>query len=120
MPKPRNKQIALSETPFYHLTYRCVRRSFLCGEIDGCNFEHRREWIVERLKLLTNMFAIDVASYAIMMNHYHILVRVDVAKAATWSVAEIFERWINSGQPLFGLILTFLQPQLKDMENLSG
>ncbi len=93
MPKPRNKQIALSETPFYHLTYRCVRRSFLCGEIDGCNFEHRREWIVERLKLLTNMFAIDVASYAIMMNHYHILVRVDVAKAATWSVAEIFERW---------------------------
>ncbi len=93
MPKPRNKQIALSETPFYHLTYRCVRRSFLCGEIDGCNFEHRREWIVERLRLLTNMFAIDVASYAIMMNHYHILVRVDVAKAATWPVAEIFERW---------------------------
>ncbi len=78
MPKPRNKQIALSETPFYHLTYRCVRRSFLCGEIDGCNFEHRREWIVERLKLLTNMFAIDVASYAIMMNHYHVLVRVNL------------------------------------------
>ena len=69
MPKPRNKQIALSETPFYHLTYRCVRRSFLCGEIDGCNFEHRREWIVERLKLLTEMFAINVASYAIMINH---------------------------------------------------
>ena len=58
MPKPRNKQIALSETPFYHLTYRCVRRSFLCGEIDGCNFEHRREWIVERLKLLTEILAV--------------------------------------------------------------
>ena len=93
MPKPRNKQIALSETPFYHLTYRCVRRSFLCGEFDGCNFEHRREWIVERLKLLTNMFAIEVASYAIMMNHYHVLVRVNLEKSATWTAAEIFEHW---------------------------
>jgi len=93
MPKPRNKQIALSETPFYHLTYRCVRRSFLCGEIDECNFEHRREWIVERLKLLTNMFSIDVASYAIMMNHYHILVRVNLEKSATWTAAQIFEHW---------------------------
>ena len=93
MPKPRCKQIALSETPFYHLTYRCVRRSFLCGEIDGSNFEHRREWIIKRLKLLTNMFAIDVASYAIMMNHYHVLVRVNLEKASKWSAAEIFEQW---------------------------
>ena len=93
MPKPRNKQIALGETPFYHLTYRCVRRSFLCGELDGVNFEHRREWIVERLRLLTSMFAIDVASYAVMMNHYHVLVRVNVEKAGMWSAKEIFEHW---------------------------
>ncbi|MDZ7903644.1 MAG: transposase [Rheinheimera sp.] len=93
MPKPRNKQIALSETPFYHLTYRCVRRSFLCGELDGFNFEHRREWIVERLRLLTTMFAIDVASYAIMMNHYHVLVRVNVEKAASLTASEIFKHW---------------------------
>ncbi len=93
MPKPRNKQIALSETPFYHLTYRCVRRSFLCGEIDGCNFEHRRGWIVDRLRLLTAMFAIDVAAYAIMTNHYHILVRVNIEKAAAWTVADIFKQW---------------------------
>ncbi len=93
MPKPRNKQIALSETPFYHLTYRCVRRSFLCGELDGVNFEHRREWIVERLRLLTTMFAIDVASYAVMMNHYHVLVRVNVEKAGMWSAEEIVEHW---------------------------
>jgi hypothetical protein len=39
------------------------------------------------------MFAIDVASYAIMMNHYHVLVRVNLEKSTTWSVAEIFERW---------------------------
>jgi hypothetical protein len=93
MPRPRHLQIALSQTPFYHLTYRCVRRSYLCGVVDNVSFEHRRDWIVERLKLLSSMFAIDSASYAIMMNHYHILVRVGVAKAAAWSIAEIFERW---------------------------
>ncbi len=93
MPRPRNKQIALSETPFYHLTYRCVRRSFLCGELDGVNFEHRREWIIERLRLLSKMFAIGSASYAIMMNHYHLLIRVDVKKAAAWTASEIFEHW---------------------------
>ncbi len=93
MPKSRNKQIALSETPFYHLTYRCVRRAFLCGDVDGVNFEHRREWLVDRLRLLSAMFAIDVASYAIMTNHYHVLVRVDLQKAATWSVQEIIEHW---------------------------
>jgi hypothetical protein len=93
MPRPRNKQIALSETPFYHLTYRCVRRSFLCGELDGVNFEHRREWIVERLKLLAGMFAIDVPAYAIMMNHYHVLVRVNLEKSAAWTASDIFEHW---------------------------
>jgi hypothetical protein len=84
------KHISLSETPFYHLTYRCVRRSFLCGVADGVNFEHRRDWIVERFKLLTNTFAIDSASYAIMMNHYRILARVDVAKAAAWLLQKYF------------------------------
>ncbi len=53
MPKTRSKQIALSETPLYLLKYRCVHRLFFCGEIDGCNFEHQCEGIVERLKLLT-------------------------------------------------------------------
>jgi hypothetical protein len=28
MPKPRQLQIALGETPFYQLTYRCVRCFF--------------------------------------------------------------------------------------------
>jgi hypothetical protein len=57
------------------------------------NFEHRREWILERLKLLSRMFAIDVAAYALMSNHYHLVVRVDAAKAAAWSAKEITDRW---------------------------
>lgn len=93
MPKPRKLQIYLSDTPFYHLISRCVRRAFLCGSTDTYNFEHRRDWILTRLAQLTQMFAIDIAAFALMSNHYHLVVRVDVSKAASWSHQEITDRW---------------------------
>lgn len=93
MPKPRKQQIALSETPYYHLISRCVRSAFLCGITETYNFEHRRSWILKRLHLLTQMFAIDIAAFALMSNHYHLVVRVDVTRATDWSYQEITERW---------------------------
>ncbi|ALZ74863.1 transposase [Rheinheimera sp. F8] len=93
MPKPRKLQIALSETPYYHLISRCVRRAFLCGRTETYNFEHRRGWILARLHQLTRMFAIDIAAFALMSNHYHLVVRVDTTKAALWSYQDIIDRW---------------------------
>ncbi|OBP14974.1 hypothetical protein A5320_06100 [Rheinheimera sp. SA_1] len=93
MPKPRNQQISVTETPYYHLVSRCVRRAFLCGITEAYNFEHRRDWILERQTLLTQMFAIDIAAFALMSNHYHLVVRVDAAKAASWSYQDIANRW---------------------------
>ena len=93
MPRARKQQIALSQTSYYHLVSRCVRRAFLCGITDTYNFEHRREWMTERLALLTQMFAIDIAAYALMTNHYHLVVRVDTAKAKCWSKLEVLQHW---------------------------
>lgn len=93
MPRARKQQIALSQTSYYHLVSRCVRRAFLCGITDTYNFEHRREWMTERLALLTQMFAIDIAAYALMTNHYHLVVRVDTAKAKSWSKLEVLQHW---------------------------
>jgi hypothetical protein len=31
MPKPRSQQISLSDTPYYHICSRTVRKAFLCG-----------------------------------------------------------------------------------------
>ena len=84
MPKPRKTLISLDATPYYHCVSRCVRRAFLCGEdqFSGKNFEHRRKLIQERLFELVDTFAIDLCSYAIMSNHFHLVLFVDQERGA--------------------------------------
>jgi len=55
-----------------------VRRSFLCGvdPLTGKNFDHRKQWIAERMKLLGTVFAVDICSYGLMSNHFHDYVQI--------------------------------------------
>ena len=79
MPTPRKALISLDATPYYHCVSRCVRRAFLCGEdtFSGKSFEHRRQWIQDRLFELAEIFAIDLCGYATMSNHVHLVLFVD-------------------------------------------
>ena len=65
---PRRDIIDEDEVGIYHCTQRCVRRAFLCGEdpVTGHNYEHRKEWIRDRLEFLAGEFAIDVLDYAVI------------------------------------------------------
>jgi hypothetical protein len=57
------------------------------------NYEHRRQQIVDRIGFLTSFFAIDVAAYAVMLNHDHFVVYIDESEALNWSEEEVCQRW---------------------------
>ena len=79
MTTARAQQICFEDTQMFHVMGRCVRRSFICGEdhLTGKNYEHRKQWIIDKLIDLTSIFAIDVCAYSIMSNHYHVVLRVN-------------------------------------------
>ncbi|MFB2720927.1 transposase [Shewanella xiamenensis] len=95
MPRPRRTQISLEDTPYYHCCSRVVRRAFLCGDdsYSGKNYDHRRAWVESLLFELEAVFAIDVAAFAVMSNHLHLVLRVDIETANHWTDREVLEQW---------------------------
>ena len=89
----RKYQICVSETPYYHVISRCVRRAFLCGEdsVSGFSYEHRRKWIVQRLKYIAKLFNIDVCAYAVMSNHYHLVLKAN--STSNWTEQRVLITW---------------------------
>ena len=95
MPKPRNAQVSIAATPYYHCVSRCVRRAFLCGKDaqTGVDYEHRRGWIEKRILKLGQIFCIDVCAYAVMSNHYHIVLHLNGKEQSSLSMDQVLTRW---------------------------
>ena len=95
MPRPRRTQISIEDTPWYHAVSRCVRKAWLTG-VDpntGQSYEHRRNWVESQLLKLGAIFAIDIAAYAVMSNHLHLVLRIDIELANSWTDREVVEQW---------------------------
>ena len=112
MPKARKSQISLLDTPYYHCVSRCVRRAYLCGEENGRSYEHRRQWVEDRIHMLSEVFAIDVCAYAVMSNHTHLVLHVAKDKAEALSTEEVIQRWHRLYK---GTLLTqrYMSPELR-------
>jgi hypothetical protein len=95
MTRPRKALISFADTPYYHITLRCVRRAFLCGvdHYSGQSHEHRRQWVVDCIRLLSSIFAIDVCAYSVMSNHYHLLLKVCPEQLEDLCEDDIMDRW---------------------------
>ena len=48
----------------------------MCGfdPIRETDYSHRRSWLEERLRRLSNAFAVNLIAYAILSNHFHLIV----------------------------------------------
>jgi len=95
MPRPRSQLISIEDTPYYHLVSRCVRRTFLCGvdKDSGKSYEHRRQWIENRIRLMSSLFGIDICAYAVMSNHLHIVCKLCPDEIASLSDKQVVSRW---------------------------
>ena len=49
----------------FHAYTCCVRRAFLCGDdpLTGKNFDHRKQWVEQRLQELSAAMALDICDF---------------------------------------------------------
>lgn len=127
MTLPRKSLISLEDTPFYHCVSRCVRRAYLCGydRYSRRSYEHRRDWLEIKLLSVADIFAIKLCAYAVMSNHYHVVLHVRIDQANDWSEREVVERWhrlfsgslfsqrMLAGEPLLDTEWRVLRTQIK-------
>lgn len=94
MAYPRSQLVSDEEPGFFHCVSRCIRPAFLCGfdSATGRDFEHRRQWIEERIFKLADSFAVSVYAYAVMPNHFHIVLRADPTASWGWTDREVADR----------------------------
>ena len=94
---PRSAYVKEGQEGVFHCFGRCVRRAFLCGfdPVTHRDYSHRKTLLLDRLRHLAAIFAIDVCAYAIMANHYHLILRTRPDIVASWSDLQVATRWLT-------------------------
>ena len=69
MPACARKEIVRpGEFGIFHVSNRVVRRAFLLGRdpLSGNDYNHRRQWVIQRLERLVANFVIDVCFLSLL------------------------------------------------------
>ena len=84
------------EVAIVHVIQRCVRRCFLMGSdpVSGNNYDHRKQWLEDRLRHFARCFGIDLLCFSILSNHFHLVLRSRPDVVASWSDTEVARRWL--------------------------
>ena len=76
--------------------------------VSGNNYDHRKQWLEDRLRHFAACFGIDLLCFSILSNHFHLVLRSRPDVVASWSDTEVARRWLmicplrkdGQGQPL--------------------
>ena len=92
----RAEVFAPDEVAVVHVMNRVVRRCYLLGHdpVSGKNYDHRKVMIEMQLQRLAGAFGIDLLGFAIMSNHFHLILRSRPDVLATWDDTEVARRWL--------------------------
>ena len=92
----RAESLDPAEVVVAHVFTRVVRRCFLLGDdpVSGKNFDYRKLWIEQYLKQFAAHFGIDLLGFAILSNHFHLILRTRPDVVATWDDQEVARRWL--------------------------
>ena len=92
----RVELFAAEEIAVVHVMNRVVRRCFLMGDdpVSGRNFDHRKQWIEAELDRCAANFGIDLIAFALMSNHFHLVLRSRPDVVQTWDDSEVARRWL--------------------------
>ena len=92
----RAEVFAADEVAIIHAIGRTVRRCYLLGAdpLTAKNYDHRKTWMEEELQRLARFFGCDLLCYAVLSNHFHLILRSRPDVVATWDDAEVARRWL--------------------------
>lgn len=83
------RSVGLNASPVYsyHIYSRVVDKT--------CHLENPKfkSWMVDLLKRLSSAYAVKVYGYAMMSNHFHLVIRWTPKQAGEWSDQEVMRRW---------------------------
>lgn len=93
--KPRSEIFTPNEQAIVHVMNRCVRSCFLFEHDPqtGQNYGHRHRMFEKELEKAARGFAIDLLSYAIMDNHFHLILRSRPDVLQQWDDLEVIKQW---------------------------
>jgi REP element-mobilizing transposase RayT len=93
--RPRSQVIDETKVGVYHVWNRCIRKMYLFGadRYSGRDYTSRKALLQQRLQELSAIFAVDACVWAMLSNHFHLIVRNRPDLAQQYSDEEVAIRW---------------------------